>query len=53
MEKKMPSNIIQINSGNELTWVVGDSEMDNLITFLNKIGDREEFISDASSSPYL
>jgi len=48
----MPSNIIQINSDNELTWVVGDSKMDDLITLLNKIGDKEEIISDVSSLPY-
>ncbi len=53
MEENMPSNIIQINSDNELTWIVGDSKMDDLITLLNKIGDKEEIISDVSSSPYL
>ena len=48
----MPRNIIQINSDSKLTWVVGDSKMDDLITLLNKIGNKEEIISDVSSLPY-
>jgi len=46
----MPSNIIKINHSDELIWVVGDSKMDNLIAYLNEIGDKEEIISDVSSS---
>ena len=47
----MPSNIIQINYSDQLTWEVGDSKMDDLIAHLNKIGDKEEeIISDVSSS---
>jgi len=50
----MPSNIIQINYSNKLTWEVGDSSMNTLIAYLNKIGDNlKEVISDASSSPCL
>ncbi len=47
----MPSNIIQINYASELTWIVGDTKMDDLITYLNEIGDKEEIISDVSSLP--
>ncbi len=41
----MPSNVIQINGCNELTWVVVDSKMDKLITYLDEIGDKEEITS--------
>ena len=34
----MPSNIVQINKAEELEWYVGDSKMENLIEYLNKIG---------------
>ena len=34
----MPGNIIQINASKELEWYVGDSKMDALIVYLNKIG---------------
>jgi hypothetical protein len=37
----MPSNIIQINCSDELKWVVGDSKMEKLISYLDKIGYRE------------
>jgi len=47
----MPSNIIQINFSDELSWQVGDSKMDDLIAYLNEIGYKEEIISDVSSSP--
>ena len=47
----MPSNLIVINYSDELTWVVGDSKMDDLITYLDKVGDKEEIISDVSSLP--
>jgi hypothetical protein len=46
----MPSNVIQINHNDELTWEVGDSQMEDLITHLDEIGDREKITSDASSS---
>lgn len=46
----MPSNIIQINYSNELVWEVVDSKMDNLIDYLNKIGDKEKITSDTFSS---
>ena len=49
----MPSNIVKINHSDELIWEVGDSKMDNLIAYLNEIGDKEEIISDVSSSPDL
>ena len=47
----MPSNIIQVNNSNELTWVIGDSKMDDLITYLNEIGEKDVIISDVSPSP--
>lgn len=47
----MPTNVIQINYSDELTWEVGDSKMDKLITYLDEIGDKEEITSDVSSSP--
>ena len=50
MEETMPSNVIQINHNDELTWEVGDSQMEDLITHLDEIGDREKITSDASSS---
>jgi len=34
----MPGNIIKINNSDELSWYVGDSKMEELIAFLNKIG---------------
>ena len=36
----MPSNIIQINFSDELTWQMGDSKMDNLIAYLDQNGFR-------------
>ena len=35
---RMPGNIIQINKAEELEWYVGDSKMEDLIAYLNKIG---------------
>lgn len=34
----MPGNIIRINNSDELEWYVGDSKMEKLIKYLNKIG---------------
>ena len=53
----MPSNFIQINYSDELSWQVGDSKMGGLIAYLDKIGyrnnkeddDDETTSSDASS----
>ncbi len=50
MEKIMPSNIVQVNYSDKLVWEVADSKMDNLIAYLNKIGDKEKITSDTSSS---
>ncbi len=41
----MPANVIQINpeckvQDDDLAWVVPDSKMEELIEFLNKIGDK-------------
>lgn len=46
----MPSNIIEINYSDDLKWEVPDSKMDDLIAYLGEIGDKEEIISDVSSS---
>ena len=48
----MPSNIIRINCAKELTWVVPDSKMEQVIKLLNRVGDKE-IISDTASSPCL
>ena len=49
----MPGNIIQINRAKELEWYVGDSKMEDLIEYLNKIGsptsEDDTISSDASS----
>ena len=49
----MPSNIIQINHTKELERYVGDSKMDDLINYLDRIGFRasedDTISSDASS----
>jgi len=34
----MPGNIIIINNSSDLEWYVGDSKMEKLIRFLDKIG---------------
>lgn len=50
----MPSNIIQINGDEKLTWFIPDSQMEEIIKAFNKYGEKEEIIfSDASSLPYL
>jgi len=41
----MPGNIIKINNNDELKWYVGDSKMEELIKFLNKIGFKEKKIT--------
>jgi hypothetical protein len=51
MEDIMPSNVIQINHSDELTWEVGDSEIDKSITYLDEIGDTEKITFYASSPP--
>ena len=38
----MPSNLIQINHSKKLSWQVGDSKMETLIAFLDKIGYKEK-----------
>jgi len=37
----MPSNIIQINGSEKMTWIVPDSKMEKLIKVLDKYGDKE------------
>ena len=46
----MPSNSIRINCSEELTWYVGDSKMDALIEYLDKIGFRASDDEDAMPS---
>jgi len=36
----MPSNIITINNSKELTWVIGDSQMEKIIAVLDECGDK-------------
>lgn len=36
----MPGNIIKINNAEDLQWYVGDSRMDKLVKFLDKIGHK-------------
>jgi len=36
----MPGNSVKINDGKSLNWYVGDSKMDKLIEYLDKIGIR-------------
>ena len=38
----MPGNIIKINNADELEWYVGDTKMEDLIEYLDKIGFRED-----------
>ncbi len=37
----MPGNIITINNAKELSWYIGDSQMEPLIIYLDEIGFRE------------
>jgi len=37
----MPGNTIVINNSKELSWYVGDSRMEELIKYLDEIGERE------------
>ena len=46
----MPSNIIQINGDNELTWVVPDSKMKKVIIILDAYGDKEKLPSSGAPS---
>ena len=38
----MPGNEVKINGYPKLTWYVGDSEMEKLIEYLDKIGTRNK-----------
>ena len=38
----MPGNLIVINSTKELEWYVGDSRMEELMSFLDEIGTKED-----------
>ncbi len=46
----MPGNIVRINSAKELEWYVGDSKMDALIAYLDKVGFREKRNSKAKKA---
>ena len=49
----MPSNIVQINENEKMTWIVPDSKMEELIKKLDECGDKEDAISsDVSPLPY-
>jgi len=37
----MPSNIIQINENEKMTWIVPDSKMEEIIKKLDDCGDKE------------
>ena len=48
----MPSNIVEINGDEKMTWIIPDSKMEELIKKLDECGDKEEVTSsDASSLP--
>jgi hypothetical protein len=38
----MPGNIIKINDSDELSWYVGDSQMEKLLTLLDEVGFKDE-----------
>lgn len=46
----MPGNIIQINYSKDLEWYVGDSGMEDLISYLNEMGYRITKDSESTSS---
>lgn len=49
----MPSNIIQINGDEKMTWIIPDSKMEEIIKKLDEFGDKENVIpSYVSSLPY-
>ena len=57
---KMASNLISINYSKELEWIIQDSKMDDIISALDKYGDRSNnnsysktISSDTSALPYL
>ena len=37
----MPSNIIQINGDEKMTWIIPDSKMEEIIKKLDEFGDKE------------
>ena len=52
----MPGNIVQINFAKELEWYIGDSKMEELIRYLDKLGFRnseDDTISSGVSSSNL
>lgn len=42
----MPGNTVKINKSKEFEWYVGDSKMEELIKYLDKIGTKEEKADD-------
>ena len=38
----MPGNLISVNDSKDLIWYVGDSKMDKLIKFLDKVGFKRQ-----------
>ena len=38
----MPSNMIRINGSDDLTWIVVDSKMEDLMKYLDEIGEKDK-----------
>jgi len=38
----MPGNLISVNDSKDLTWYVGDSKIEKLIEFLDKVGFKRQ-----------
>ena len=48
----MPSNIVEINGDEKMTWIIPDSKMKEIIKKLEECGDKEDVTSsDVSSLP--
>ncbi|MCH8035060.1 MAG: hypothetical protein IH950_15060 [Bacteroidetes bacterium] len=46
----MPSNIIQMNGNEKMTWIIPDSKMEEIIKKLDECGDKEDVTSSDVSS---
>ena len=40
----MPSNKISINDSSEMTWIIPDRKMEELIEYLNSVGTKTKWI---------
>ncbi len=45
----MPSNSVKINNFDDLEWEVSDSKMELLISLLNEIGTKKEYIKETEN----